>query len=175
MREEMSNVDVSQFKVEPARPPVEPCNRERNSCRDETLELVPAVADARNTAFLLNRTEWRDCLEVARAGAYVPNGFCGLTRGEVKWFVRALRTAVQDGRVTDPGLRDLVLRLVEFCEGRAGADGFTVEIRLKRANPRLDREPAPVKRLRDSKTVRDTIHRRVGACTFMPRPEEPSH
>lgn len=163
------DVDVSQFKVEPARPPVE-----RNSRRDEIMELVPTVYDARNQTFLLSREAWRDCLEVARAGSYSPNGFCGITRPEVRWFVRALRTAVQEGRVTDPGLRDLVLRLVEFCEGRAGADGFTVEYRLKRASPRLDREPVPVKRLHDSKTVLDTVHRRVGDCTFVPRPDEPT-
>jgi hypothetical protein len=93
--------------------------------------LVPTRRDTLTKSLTVVPGEWEAALAMSRRNGYFPPDVGGLGRDAVRWFSRALRSAVAG--VADAASRGSVERLIAFCAGD-GACGFVLERRWPRAN-----------------------------------------
>jgi hypothetical protein len=94
------------------------------------ITLTPNTFDSRVKPFVMDEKVWRAAVTLVEATGYRPNTFAGLDRATTKYFVRALRQTLQQGKAKHED-RPVLNSLLDFLEG-AGAGGTTLSRSYKR-------------------------------------------
>lgn len=99
-----------------------------NSKQDVTL--TPSSWDSRTRPFAIDALEWDRAVRLVEETGYRPNTHAGLCRNDTRYFIGALKEAIQQGRAKEREL-PVLTSLIKFLEG-PGAGGATLSRGYKR-------------------------------------------
>ena len=144
---------------------------------NEFLEwvLTPSKHDERSKSLSVLLADWDAAVKLCRSyGGYAPPETTGMTRQQVRWFAKGLRTADERGHVG--GDRAWLDRLLAFLDAD-GLGGFTLERKWKRCQTRTNpgtMAPAEAKSAQPLANT-DKFHPRVKGCLFVIDPSKAVH